>query len=61
MSLTKARKGQKHWLFVLFCSLQMKQTTVNILCMSFSIFLFSLFWLAVPWELSLCFVLPWEL
>lgn len=42
MSLTKARKGQKHWLFVLFCSLQMKQTTVNILCMSFSIFLFSL-------------------
>lgn len=61
MSLTKARKGQKHWLFVLFCSLQMKQTTVNILCMSFSIFLFSLFWFAVPWELSLCFVLPWEL
>lgn len=42
MSLTKARKGQKHWLFVLFCFLQMKQTTVNILCMSFSIFLFSL-------------------
>ena len=31
--------GAKHWLFVLFCSLQMKQNTVNTLCMSFSIYL----------------------
>lgn len=61
VSLTKAHKGPKHWLFVLFCSLQMKQNTVNTLCMSLSIFLFSLFWFVVPWELSFCFVVPWEL